>query len=241
MISEKLIYLKTVFATGGLMFLISIVAPTPASAATINFTGTLEFILIDNGSSIYSGLSVGETFSGSFTYGNNVSDASEVDISGPTLTNYIFTGPPFDGFITNGSITTTAENARIGIEDNDTIDDDAAIINSLYGAGSTTASAIADRWSVDTDINDNQGFGIALFSLDTSLYSSTDFQVFPPTLANSDFAYFALGEDNSLGDNIYGAVGRLSSISVVPIPAAAWLFGTALIGFVGMSRRRKVG
>jgi hypothetical protein len=28
--------------------------------------------------------------------------------------------------------------------------------------------------------------------------------------------------------------------SVVPVPAAIWLFGTALIGFVGMSRRTKV-
>ncbi|MCP4333688.1 MAG: VPLPA-CTERM sorting domain-containing protein [Gammaproteobacteria bacterium] len=26
----------------------------------------------------------------------------------------------------------------------------------------------------------------------------------------------------------------------VPIPAAIWLFGTVLIGFVGISRRRKV-
>ena len=31
-----------------------------------------------------------------------------------------------------------------------------------------------------------------------------------------------------------------SSIPPVPVPAAVWLFGTALIGFVGMSRRRKV-
>ena len=30
-------------------------------------------------------------------------------------------------------------------------------------------------------------------------------------------------------------------IPPVPIPAAFWLFGTALVGFVGMSRRRKVG
>jgi hypothetical protein len=29
-------------------------------------------------------------------------------------------------------------------------------------------------------------------------------------------------------------------VNVVPVPAAVWLFGTALIGFVGMSRRRKV-
>ena len=30
------------------------------------------------------------------------------------------------------------------------------------------------------------------------------------------------------------------TVSPVPVPAAVWLFGTALIGFVGMSRRRKV-
>jgi hypothetical protein len=29
-------------------------------------------------------------------------------------------------------------------------------------------------------------------------------------------------------------------LSAVPVPAAVWLFSTALIGFVGMSRRRKV-
>ena len=28
--------------------------------------------------------------------------------------------------------------------------------------------------------------------------------------------------------------------ALVPVPAAFWLFGTALIGFVGISRRRKV-
>ena len=30
------------------------------------------------------------------------------------------------------------------------------------------------------------------------------------------------------------------SLSQVPIPASIWLFGTALIGFVGMARRRKI-
>jgi hypothetical protein len=31
-----------------------------------------------------------------------------------------------------------------------------------------------------------------------------------------------------------------TAIPAVPVPAAVWLFGTALLGFVGMSRRRKV-
>jgi hypothetical protein len=33
---------------------------------------------------------------------------------------------------------------------------------------------------------------------------------------------------------------RISHISEVPVPAAFWLFGTALIGFIGLSRRTKV-
>jgi hypothetical protein len=31
-----------------------------------------------------------------------------------------------------------------------------------------------------------------------------------------------------------------SPVSAVPVPAAVWLFGAALIGFIGMSKRRKV-
>jgi hypothetical protein len=29
-------------------------------------------------------------------------------------------------------------------------------------------------------------------------------------------------------------------VNVIPVPAAFWLFGTALVGFIGFSRRRKV-
>jgi hypothetical protein len=43
----------------------------------------------------------------------------------------------------------------------------------------------------------------------------------------------------------FGGPGSMSSnlinpVPAVPVPAAVWLFGTALIGFVGMSRRGKV-
>lgn len=41
-----------------------------------------------------------------------------------------------------------------------------------------------------------------------------------------------------LGVDPASKVGTANTL--VPIPAAIWLFGTALIGFVGMSRRRKV-
>ena len=40
----------------------------------------------------------------------------------------------------------------------------------------------------------------------------------------------------------FGGSGALDNLtySVVPVPAAFWLFGTALIGFIGYSRRRSV-
>ena len=39
-------------------------------------------------------------------------------------------------------------------------------------------------------------------------------------------------------DNIQ--FGRAENISAIPVPAAVWLFGTALTGFLGMSRKRKL-
>ena len=35
-------------------------------------------------------------------------------------------------------------------------------------------------------------------------------------------------------------INTSGSIPAVPVPAAFWLFGTALVGFIGISRRRKV-
>ena len=37
-----------------------------------------------------------------------------------------------------------------------------------------------------------------------------------------------------------GAISHVAIYGVVPVPAAFWLFGTALVGFIGISRRRAV-
>jgi hypothetical protein len=44
------------------------------------------------------------------------------------------------------------------------------------------------------------------------------------------------------GDTLLGwqIFGNTSAPSPVPVPAAIWLFGTALLGFVGISKRKKV-
>jgi hypothetical protein len=61
------------------------------------------------------------------------------------------------------------------------------------------------------------------------------------------FDLSGLGMLNSIDMNDFwpqnGAISHVEifgSVSAVPVPAAIWLFGTALVGFAGMARRTKV-
>ena len=73
---------------------------------------------------------------------------------------------------------------------------------------------------------------------------SADVNVPGPGNALESFGFFsdtdlitAIRFNNSVNDGF-----KMDNIaaSVVPVPAAVWLFGTALLGFVGYSRRRKI-
>ena len=72
-----------------------------------------------------------------------------------------------------------------------------------------------------------------------------------PDLLDVPVAMLALVPSGATGSNGYvecyncgplrlGVAGAyLSATSPIPVPAAVWLFGTALLGLVGYSRRRK--
>ena len=181
------------------------------TSATLNFTGTLGFISLDNGSSIYSGVNVGDTFSGSFTYGTSSSDASSIETDFPIGVDFQFTGMPYGGFITDGSLTTTGVDTLVLTGDNDSMGDDTFFINNLYGTSVPRATE-SDTWGVSSS-NGTQAFGLDLYSLDTNLFSGLDFQILPLTLDNSDFALFYLEETDASSENIiYQAVGKLTSI-----------------------------
>ena len=53
--------------------------------------------------------------------------------------------------------------------------------------------------------------------------------------AGNKFTFTATGQGAG-----FSHTSEFGKIPAVPVPAAAWLFGTALIGFIGMSRRTKV-
>lgn len=221
---------------GGILY---VFMTTHVFAATVNFTGTLGVVYEDNGSATYSGTSVGHSFSGSITYGNSETDASSIVINAPISADYLFTGLPYGGTLTDGStiISTAGANSQVGIGNDDGMGDDAAIINDLYGPGATTPTTIADVWVADSS-NSTYNFGMTLYSLNTSLYSGLGFQSVPPALNATDFEIFYIEEFDSQGETIYLATGIINSVSAVPLPGAAWLFCSGLLGLIGMARKK---
>lgn len=69
--------------------------------------------------------------------------------------------------------------------------------------------------------------------------SGTDPSVSFTLLANKQYLLFVNPEDDNrlFGD---GAAPVVTQVSAVPLPAAFWMFGSAILGFFGFANRRKV-
>ena len=220
-----------------------------ANAATVAFTGSLSVIDVDNGAAIYSGASVGDGFSGSYTYGNSASDAAEI-ITFPYGTDYNFVGASYDGFLSDGTtVIGDSDSVDIYIGNDEPLDANmAALIGELlgttipegtavdvWGADSTSAGAYYDNFN---QIVNGVSFVTAFVSFDTSLFSDSSFQVMPPEVSNVDLAFFFFEEADESGNTIFSAAGVLDAATMVPIPATIWLFGSGFIGLIGVARRK---
>ena len=123
--------------------------------------------------------------------------------------------------------------------------------------GAITLTGLPSGWNADTDQNVSQfgvfsdgakGKGNSLQSIFSFTADGTNTLSFANLLANDEGWIFAAHvQCQSKKNNPCSGVDGISShqiagpeISPVPIPGAIWLFGTALMGFVSMSSRRKV-
>ena len=88
---------------------------------------------------------------------------------------------------------------------------------------------IGDRYHVD----DTLVYPTALQALGNA--RSSEF-----TLVTSGLVGFAINDILPLFDNRGGVSLLVSEVSAIPVPAAVWLFGTALIVLVGFNKRKKV-
>ena len=106
-----------------------------------------------------------------------------------------------------------------------------------------------DFFDVETDENGTQEIN------EIRLFNSSGVQIFdndyhtPDTGGNRLWDQVVFGPGNGVGisgirkiEVNFAGSGALDNVTynVVPVPASVWLFGTALLGFIGYSRRRSV-
>ena len=105
------------------------------------------------------------------------------------------------------------------------------------GGGCTVDDSIATLGDFDATFNSGTGAHSGFLSLGRNGSIAFNLTMLV-SLVDPIFLY--IGEVGNNGEALIGAVEISDIPSAVPVPAAVWLFGTALLGFVGMSRRRKV-
>lgn len=123
--------------------------------------------------------------------------------------------------------------------------------------GAITLTGLPTGWNADTDQNVSEfgvfsdgarGTGRSLQSVFSFTADGTNTLSFANLLENNKGWIFAAHvQCSGRGGNVCDSVDGESShhiagtdISPIPIPGAVWLFGTAIMGFISMSSRRKV-
>ncbi len=189
------------------------------SAATIGFNGQLSFVEVDNGTGVYSGVPLGMGFFGEIddvTFNGSITD-------GTTLTKFGCCIAAGGMEITNDMVLTSG---------------DADFLNTILGSTQYSAGDLIDGVNIEGDVATSSGGRIEIglsYLLDPSSFSNTDPSNYPFNPVNVEAALFFILEEDLNGIDIYSAGGLISS---VPLPATMWLFGSGILGFLGLLRRR---
>ena len=229
-------------------FLILMLASGLASATHLNVTysGDINFILADDGTGLFSGVGVGDIVTGSFNYGLNDSTAViSPDSPGITgETDYLFSGSPYSSNTSSGTTSVSTNDAIIVITNDDPIGTNPPDTTGLTELGTLAGFPISqgdpfDGWTARAT-SGNIDYGFTMFSFtNLNLMANESYISMPPAAA--DVTAFIISETNAVGDLIYLAIGTVDMINttIVPLPAAFWLFGSGLLGLIGMARRKK--
>jgi len=205
--------------------IISVVLPSPTLAAVI----TYDFVAQITSTSISGGvptttIPIGEVFTGSIS-----ADPDSGVLSGDSGL-YSYVGSQLISSSTLGSFEETAASSNPILVRNDRVQ------------GSSTIDQLSARPLFSgLPFSD---FGITLQSNDASALDDRSLPTIL-SLADWDGANFIIAFDAgspfcTLSSSCFaGGVLTQVSATIVPLPAAVWLFGSGLLGLIGMARRKK--
>jgi hypothetical protein len=210
-----------------LMIVLSVFISVQAHATSFSFTSTVVEVKVDDGTGRYTGMSVGEAFSGTFNFGNRGSDAGFSGVAGNTA-QYGFFGSSFGSTITSGGIPTDSVIVVMApTNDGEISADNANFLNDLF-ATSIAAQTPADILGIfghtfgtyydDNDVfKDGLEFGIILF-LDPATYTDVSLKTSPPDLATAIGGFFFISEADSFGNEIFRVHGSIDTLAFAAVP-----------------------
>jgi len=192
-------------------------------------------------SSLGLAIAVGDSIMGTFSY--DTSNATADGFPGnPNQGSYGFDVPPSSMSYTVGGYNYVAEDKQLGgfFPFPTNPESVVSVINDIGGRDILSVSSAATIGTTDVETNIRLfDFTENVFSDDSlpTAFSGQDFDLsFIATCSQCSRLTFSRVQDN-FGFTDFRA--QLDTLNAVPIPAAIWLFGTALIGLLGFSKRRK--
>lgn len=235
------------------IFSLGIVPSINAAVVTTNFSGTIDWISINTGAADTHGIGtstmmVGDTFSYSITYDSDPTVAI-IGFDG-VGTDYEFDDSPYGGSLSVNGNNFSSLSSALNVGNDVLITPDITFEQEWLDAGfpsDITGSVIDGYWmgvTSDGFIYNSSGefqglqVSVQFFDLAGTILSSDSIPDFVPSLNTIDFAFFNI-EQWENGVSVFKAGGVLANnYSAVPIPAAVWLFGSGLIGLIGIARRK---
>ena len=150
-------------------------------------------------------------------------------------------------FEITGNVLVGDYGATYGLLDGDTITATGTFEDSVLSGGTGTIDFSVGTNTLNIDVNgtlfDQSMDPLATLTLDGGMLDAVTGLNFLATFSGGAPADF-----NTLGwffDDLGGMFGEWNPVvtitpSAVPVPAAVWLFGSGLIGLIGVARRKKI-
>lgn len=237
-----------------------------ASAAPTTVTATGAFDSV-TGTYLVDSLYVGQGYSASFIFDTDAAAASyaqltpsaEVDIDNFTSA-YRFSGTPYGNYATANGMSGGFSSNSTGVRMYDNVNITSAQSGGLIADGAydlvefsgshSTSICRLDNGCTDFEYTPTGGEEVSLYFLaESNWFSGAGLVQQLPNAAILSWldvtTYEATYDTNGVfvGSNVIGSMRGLvqsASISAVPVPAAAWLLGSGLLGLVGVARRKAI-